>query len=74
MRIPSLAKIKKEKLKKLETEVLKDVIFREEGELFLCPFCKYESKKNRRGTAKMFTNKDGSKSFKCFSCGRWRVL
>ena len=65
---------KKTKMKKLENELKKEIYGRVVGELFLCPFCKYESKKNRKGTAKLFEDEKGIRSFKCFSCGRWRKL
>jgi len=61
------------KIRKMEKELGKDVIYRKDGELFLCPFCKYESKKNRKGTAKIFRDEKGI-SFKCFACGKWRKI
>lgn len=43
------------------------------GQLIDCPFCHYQSKKNRKGTAKIFKDKNGT-SLKCFACGKWRRL
>jgi len=62
---------KKVKIKSMEKELRTELNFREDGEMFLCPFCKYESRNNKKGTAKIF--KTGtSVSFKCFACGKWR--
>ena len=63
---------RKEKIKQLEQQLqwVSEVV---PGELILCPFCKYESKKNRKGTAKVFENEWG-RSFKCFACGIWRKI
>ena len=61
----------KEKIQKLEIE-MRDVILTEEaGYLFLCPYCQYTSRKNRKGSAKLFDDK-GELIFKCFNCGKWR--
>lgn len=43
------------------------------GDCLLCPICMYESKKNRKGSAKIFKN-GGETSFKCFACGVWRLI
>ena len=65
--------VKKVRIKNLESEI-KDFIFpKSDGEIFICPFCNYESNKNRKGTAKIFSGKDGI-SFKCFACGKWRKI
>jgi len=42
------------------------------GDKLICPLCHYESKKNR-SSAKIFKDADGT-SFKCFSCGAWRLV
>ena len=72
--LPNIRKIRSQKIKNLEKELKEEIYSRAAGELFLCPFCKYESRKNKRGTAKVFKSEDGTSSFKCFSCGRWRKL
>jgi len=60
---------KKEKIQKLEEEMKKIVSGYSKGEIFVCPFCNYSSRKNSKGSAKSFGD-----SFKCFNCGIWRVL
>ena len=42
------------------------------GERVLCPFCKYESKKNKFSGVIFDDGKQ--RSFKCFSCGIWRRI
>jgi len=62
---------KKVKIRKLEEKLKADIGGRVVGEMFICPYCKYHSKKNSKGTAKFFED-DKQKSFKCFACGVWR--
>jgi len=58
-----------EKLQKLEAEMKQVIMAHSKGELFVCPFCNYQSKKNSKGSAKMFDD-----AFKCFNCGIWRAI
>lgn len=60
-----LDEVKKVKIKKMEDDIKGLSVG-----MNLCPFCKYESRKNRKGSAKVFP--DGT--FKCFSCGTWRKI
>lgn len=62
---------KKFGIKEFESE-FKDFKLLSHGDKISCPICHYESKKNRT-TAKIFKNKEGT-SFKCFSCGAWRLI
>lgn len=61
---------KKEKIQKLESDMREVLIANKDGALFVCPYCNYESKKNPKGSAKVFQNE----FFKCFSCGKWRRI
>ena len=61
---------KKEKMQKLEDEMKDAIDANKEGAIFICPYCQYESKKNPKGSAKVFKNE----FFKCFSCGKWRKI
>lgn len=74
MNLRNIQTIKKLKIRKLEGELSKEFKGMVNGERFICPFCKYQSRKNRKGSAILFKNEDGSNSMKCFSCGRWRKL
>ena len=65
--------VKKIRIKKLEDNLKGEIYYRNAGEIFICPFCKYQSKKNRKGTAKIFKD-EKSTSFKCFACGIWRKI
>ena len=47
---------RKEKMQKLETEMREVILANRGGALFICPFCNYESKKNSKGSAKVFDN------------------
>ena len=64
---------KKIRIKKLEEDLKGEIYYRNNGEIFICPFCKYQSKKNRKGTAKIFKNENSS-AMKCFACGIWRRI
>ena len=63
---------KKMRIKKLE-EDLQYITNFPPGQLIECPFCHYQSKKNRKGTAKIFKDERGT-SFKCFACSVWRRI
>jgi len=63
---------KKMKIKQLE-ENLKYITNFPTGQMIICPFCNYQSKKNNKGTAKIFNDYNGT-SFKCFACGIWRKV
>ncbi len=56
------------KIKKMEQEFKGFIQNVAVGEITECPVCKYTSKKNPRGSAKVFSGG----TFKCFSCGIWR--
>ena len=62
----------KEKIQKLESEFKEVIIGEGAGHLFICPFCNYSSRKNSKGSAKVFD--DDGLVFKCFSCGIWRKI
>ncbi len=62
-------KTKKEKMQSLEVEMREVILSHSRGELFICPFCNYSSKKNSKGSAKKFND-----SFFCFSCHVWRAV
>ena len=64
---------RKERMKKLEDNMQECLISEGSGYIFICPYCKYESKKNKKGSAKIFED-NGMKSFKCFNCGKWRRI
>lgn len=64
---------RKGKMEKLEKEMKEVLSSHKAGEVFICPYCKYESKKNKKGSAVIFDNGE-SKSFKCFSCSKWRMF
>lgn len=68
-----IKKARKKKMKKLERSMRNELKGEGSGYLFVCPFCNYHSKKNPKGSAKIFDN-DNSRSFKCFNCGKWRRL
>lgn len=70
LKIKLINKIKKMKMKKLESQMREFIIPFTSGELFICPYCQYTSSKNPKGSAKVF---DGN-TFKCFSCGKWRGI
>jgi len=59
-----------EKMQKLEKQFQDVFIAHSSGELFICPFCNYSSRKNSKGSSKIFQNK----FFKCFHCGIWRRI
>ena len=61
------------KMKKLEDEMKDIILVHQRGEIFICPYCNYESRKNKKGSAKLFQDNNGT-YFKCFSCGKWRVV
>ena len=63
---------KKMKIKKLEKDLEYITTF-PTGQMIMCPFCNYQSKKNNKGTAKVFQDDTGT-SFKCFACGVWRKI
>lgn len=68
-----IAVARKERTKKLETEMQGILSGEGTGYLFVCPFCNYSSSKNKKGSAKIFED-NGIKSFKCFNCGKWRRI
>lgn len=63
-------KTKKEKIQQLEKSMRDILVYNKSGAVFVCPYCNYESRKNPKGSAKIFENK----YFKCFSCGIWRCF
>lgn len=69
LNLDTLKKVRAEKMQKLESEMREVILSHEKGELFICPFCNYSSKKNKKGSAKMFED-----SFCCFSCRAWRRI
>lgn len=68
-----LEKARYTKMKKLEENLKKELGSYVTGQRVVCPFCKYESKKNKRGTAIVFKDGDAL-GIKCFACGKWRRL
>jgi len=72
LKIDLIKDVKKMKIQKLETEMKEVILGEGAGHLFECPYCKYVSTKNPKGSAKIFDN-DGL-FFKCFSCGIWREI
>jgi hypothetical protein len=73
MNIRVLELAKRTKMSQLEDQ-LKDYFkdLNTNGEPIDCPFCHYVSK-NKRFSGKLWV-KDGHKTFKCFSCGKWRRI
>lgn len=65
-----IEEVKKVKMQKLESSMKDFLISNFGGALFICPYCNYESKKNFKGSAKIFQDK----FFKCFACGIWRRI
>lgn len=61
---------KKERIKKLEDEMKEVIIANNNGSVFVCPYCNYESRNNPKGSAKVFQKE----FFKCFACGKWRRI
>ena len=61
---------KKEKTKRLEDDMREYIIPNKDGAVFVCPYCQYESRKNSKGSAKVFKEE----FFKCFACGKWRRI
>lgn len=59
----------RKKMINLEAELKEFIGSCQEGEMIICPLCKYHDKRGK-GTAKVYPNK----TFKCFSCGAWRRL
>lgn len=64
-----LKEVRKLKIQGLEKELKANLAGISKGEIFVCPFCNYSSRKNPKGSAKMFES-----AFKCFSCSIWRAL
>ena len=60
------------KIKKLEEAMQEVVLGNRKGGVFDCPFCHYQSKKNK-GSAIIFQDK-GKDIFFCFSCRKWRGM
>lgn len=71
MYLKIITAVKKERIKSLDKDMREIVIGNKEGALFICPLCSYHSKKNSKGTAKIFTD-NKIKFFKCFACSEWR--
>ena len=63
-----LEETRKEKMRKLETELKDFIQGAKEGERVECPFCHYTSNKNKF-SAVIFKD-----AIKCFSCGKWRKI
>lgn len=61
---------RKEKMEKLENSMKEVMVANKDGAVFFCPYCNYSSRKNSKGSAKVFQGK----FFKCFSCGIWRKI
>jgi len=70
LKLNYITEAKKVKMQKLEDEMKEVILANKEGAVFICPYCNYSSRKNRKGSAKVFDNK----FFKCFSCGKWRKI
>lgn len=68
-----IKEVKRLKTKRLEEEMRKVISTEGTGYLFICPFCNYSSKKNKKGSATLFQDNKGL-FFKCFACGKWRVV
>ena len=62
-----------EKIRKLEGVMREVLSGSQNGQMIECFFCHYVSK-NKRFSAKVFDQRDGTKAFKCFACGIWRRL
>jgi len=63
----------KTKMLNLERELNKHFLgCNTNGEPVECPFCHYISK-NKRFSGKIWID-NNKKTFKCFSCGQWRML
>lgn len=73
LNISLIDEAKKTTTKNLEKEMREIISPCSKGEIIVCPYCKYESKKNPKGSAKIFEN-DNGKFFKCFACGKWRRI
>lgn len=70
---PHVEEMNKQRVKKIEDNLRDSLKGEEAGYLFVCPVCNYQSKKNRKGSAKIFED-NKSRVLKCFSCGIWRRL
>lgn len=64
---------KRQRIKKLEGELSEILSTASHHEMIICPLCHYTSDKGR-GSAKVFVQDDGTRAFKCFSCGVWRAI
>ena len=71
--IKIIKEAKENKLKNLEEEMREVVLGFKGSNPFPCPFCHYESKKNRKGSALIFED-NGSDVFLCLSCRKWRKV
>jgi len=69
----TIHEVRKMKIQKLDGEMREVILAEGSGHLFICPYCQYVSRKNSKGSAKLFQDSKGL-FFKCFSCGIWRAV
>ena len=70
LKLEYIKEAKKMKMEKLEDSMKEVILASIGGEVFICPYCNYSSRKNRKGSAKVFQKE----FFKCFNCGKWRKI